>query len=226
MSSTQNVGLTREQIVDTALTIMDAHGVDAFSMRRLADALGVRAPTLYWHFADKQTLQDACVQQVLDTLTPPAATATKWEPGVRSLMHSVREQLAQHPSVIALMGRAAPPAFGHVAAEGVRLMRAAGLDWPDAFLFCRLMFWRIVGFTSMELGMQVSNVVTRSTKRQPHTNRPTRFESLETFPVDAPPRELARATKVDIDEMYEADIDVFVAGLRSRARSTRAARRG
>ena len=221
MSSTQNVGLTREHIVDTALAYMDAHGVEACSMRQLAAELGVRAPTLYWHFADKQALQDACVECVLDTLTHPAASAGNWETQVRSLMLSVREQLARHPSAIVLMGRSTPPALGRASAEGVRLMRAAGLDWPDAFMFCRLMFWRIVGYTTMELNMQTSSAVARPAKRQPHADRPTRFESNEEFPVDAPPRELARATKLDLDAMYEIDIDVFLAGVRSRRRSAR-----
>ena len=112
-------------------------------------------------------------------------------------------------------------ALGRVSAEGVRLLRAAGLDWPDAFMFCRLMFWRIVGYTTMELNMQTSSAVARPAKRQPHADRPTRFESNEEFPVDAPPRELARATKLDLDAMYEIDIDVFLAGVRSRRRSAR-----
>lgn len=100
-------------------------------------------------------------------------------------------------------------------------MRAAGLDWPDAFMYCRLMFWRIVGYTTMELNMQNSSAVARPAKQQPHPDRPTRFESNEEFPVEAPPRELARAMNLDLDEMYEIDIDVFLAGIRSRRRSAR-----
>lgn len=224
MSSTQNVGLTREQIVDTALTLMDVHGVDGISMRRLADELGVRAPTLYWHFENKQALHNACVEQVLGALTLPDDATGNWEVGVRSLMRSVRNQLAHHPSVITLMGLATPPAFGRMSSEGVHLMRRAGLDWADSFLYTRLLFWRIVGYTKMELNMQAHSAVSRPEKRQPHADRPTRYESLESFPVDAPARELERATHLDLDEMYEADIDVFLAGVRSRLRTKRAIR--
>ena len=53
------VGLTRVAVVDAALELMDAHGVDWLTMRRLADHLGVTAPTLYWHVRNRSELLDA-----------------------------------------------------------------------------------------------------------------------------------------------------------------------
>jgi AcrR family transcriptional regulator len=43
------VGLTSDQIVETAVALMDEHGQEWLTMRRLAEHLGVAAPTLYWH---------------------------------------------------------------------------------------------------------------------------------------------------------------------------------
>jgi len=219
--STQNVGLTRERIVDAALRLMDEHGVGEFTTRRLAAELGVRAPTLYWHFPSKQALEDACVEAVLGVLELPEtdAGAGGWADGVRVLMASVRDQLGRHPSVIALMGRSHPPSVGRVSTEGLHLMRAAGLDWPDAFLFCRLMIWRIVGFTSMEHTLRTSSEVHTVERAQPDRHRPTRFRLRETWPPGAPDEVQALSTAVDLDAMFRADIEVFVAGVEARARA-------
>ena len=48
--------LTREKIVEKALDILDADGVEGISMRRLGDALGVEAMALYHHFPNKEAI--------------------------------------------------------------------------------------------------------------------------------------------------------------------------
>lgn len=52
-------------IVDAALGILDAYGLADLSMRRIADALGVQAAAIYWHFANKQTLLAAVSDAIL-----------------------------------------------------------------------------------------------------------------------------------------------------------------
>ena len=49
------------EIVDAARTLLEEEGLDALSMRRLADRIGIRAPSLYKHFADKQDLEAALI---------------------------------------------------------------------------------------------------------------------------------------------------------------------
>ena len=50
--------LSRELIRDVTLRLVDEHGLDAVSMRRIAAELGVRAPSLYSHYATKEELLD------------------------------------------------------------------------------------------------------------------------------------------------------------------------
>jgi TetR/AcrR family tetracycline transcriptional repressor len=57
--------LARDSIVRTALAVLDDVGLDDLSMRRLADALGVQNPALYWHVKDKQELLDRMAQVLL-----------------------------------------------------------------------------------------------------------------------------------------------------------------
>jgi AcrR family transcriptional regulator len=53
------------EIVAAARKILEAEGRDALTMRRLADALGMRAPSLYKHFADKASVESALVEDAL-----------------------------------------------------------------------------------------------------------------------------------------------------------------
>jgi AcrR family transcriptional regulator len=77
-------------IVDAARELLEEEGLERLSMRRLADRLGIRAPSLYKHFADKQALEAALISDgfvdqadafeaaVLDSEDPLAALATAY----------------------------------------------------------------------------------------------------------------------------------------------------
>jgi len=60
------VPVTREQIVAAALDLLDEAGLAGLTLRRLADRLGIRAPTLYWHVRDKRELLDLVAAAILD----------------------------------------------------------------------------------------------------------------------------------------------------------------
>jgi TetR/AcrR family tetracycline transcriptional repressor len=60
------VALDRQQVVDEALRLLDDEGLDALSLRTLAGRLGVQAPTLYWHIANKAELLDALADAIMD----------------------------------------------------------------------------------------------------------------------------------------------------------------
>lgn len=56
--------LTREHVVETAVDLLDRVGIEGLTLRRLADELGVTAPTLYWHIDDKRHLLDLMVEEI------------------------------------------------------------------------------------------------------------------------------------------------------------------
>lgn len=60
------MALDRQQVVDEALRLLDDEGLDALSLRTLAGRLGVQAPTLYWHIANKAELLDALADAIMD----------------------------------------------------------------------------------------------------------------------------------------------------------------
>jgi TetR/AcrR family transcriptional regulator, tetracycline repressor protein len=62
--------LSREKIVDKAIEMLDADGVDGISMRRLGDALGVEAMALYHHFPNKDAILDGVVARIIEKTGP------------------------------------------------------------------------------------------------------------------------------------------------------------
>jgi AcrR family transcriptional regulator len=91
----------RHDLVQAAFAILDEEGAEALTMRRLADDLGMRAPSLYKHVPDKATLEAALIEDVLfdvgDVLH--AALARPGRRGVvGSVLHAYRTASLAHPN--------------------------------------------------------------------------------------------------------------------------------
>jgi AcrR family transcriptional regulator len=77
-------------------TQVDEGGVDALSMRRLAQELGVVPMALYKHVANKDELLDGMVDVVVGEIDPPAG-GTDWKAAIRQRVLSARGTLLRHP---------------------------------------------------------------------------------------------------------------------------------
>ncbi|MCR5877267.1 TetR/AcrR family transcriptional regulator C-terminal domain-containing protein [Phenylobacterium sp. J367] len=72
--------LDRPAIVRAALDLLDDVGFDGLSTRRLADALGIKGPSLYWHFRNMRELYDHMAEAMLEQALPaPEAYPGDWE---------------------------------------------------------------------------------------------------------------------------------------------------
>ena len=94
--------LTREQILATALRMVDAEGIEALSMRRLGHELGRDAMSLYRYVPNRAALIDGIMEAVMDELVPGADDAD-WRSQLRRAAQSFRELALAHPHVVALI---------------------------------------------------------------------------------------------------------------------------
>ncbi|WP_049654975.1 TetR/AcrR family transcriptional regulator C-terminal domain-containing protein [Kitasatospora sp. MY 5-36] len=65
------MALQRDEVVRTALRLLDKEGIDGLTTRRLARELGVQSPALYWHFKNKRELLDLMAEAMLAEALPP-----------------------------------------------------------------------------------------------------------------------------------------------------------
>jgi AcrR family transcriptional regulator len=98
--------LTREAIVDAAIRVLDAHGMDGLSMRRVGEELGTGAGSLYWHVRNKEELIQLVFERVTEQMVLPEPDPARWKEQLRDLMQEMRARLKSHRDVARLsLGR-------------------------------------------------------------------------------------------------------------------------
>ena len=95
-------------VLEAAVAHADEVGLEAFSMRTLAGAMGVAPMSLYRHVASKDDLLDGMVDVVFGEIELPA-TDIDWRTAMRQRAFRVREAMARHPWAIGLMESRANP---------------------------------------------------------------------------------------------------------------------
>ncbi len=94
--------LNRDQVMQAAVALADQGGIGALSMRKLGQALGVEAMSLYNHVGSKSDLLDGMIDVVFSEIGLPASDAG-WMPAMRKRAVSARQALARHHWAIGLM---------------------------------------------------------------------------------------------------------------------------
>jgi AcrR family transcriptional regulator len=94
--------LTRDQVLRAAVTYADAHGIAALSMRKLGEAVGVEAMSLYNHVTHKGALLDGMIDAVFSEIDMPS-DATDWRAAMHRRAVSARAVLGRHRWAIGLM---------------------------------------------------------------------------------------------------------------------------
>jgi len=87
----------RAEIVAAAVRIADAEGVEAVSMRRLADELGVATMTPYTHVESKDELIDLMRDAVAAEMILPEPIPADWREALRAIAHRTRDAFEAHP---------------------------------------------------------------------------------------------------------------------------------
>lgn len=95
--------LSRERLVAAALTLIDASGLEALSMRKLGAALGVEGMAIYYYFPAKDRLLDAVAERLLDELEMDARLEGDWIAWARATAHSYRAIAMRHPNAFPLL---------------------------------------------------------------------------------------------------------------------------
>jgi AcrR family transcriptional regulator len=163
--------LSRDRIVASALTLADRDGLEAVTMRRLAQTLGVEAMSLYKHVANKDAILDGLLEQVLAEVRLPRPGGD-WEQELRRAAVSLHDALARHPWACGLvMAPASSPNALRARIRYIeallRTLREAGFTPAQAYYGYHALDSHAVGFTMWELGHGVpDNAVVEQLTRE------------------------------------------------------------
>lgn len=145
--------VTREAVIDGALELVDAEGLDALSMPRLARHLGTGVMTLYGHVANKADLIDALAERVLAELEPVDDKGGKWDRKLAEQMRGLRRAVLRHPalsSVLAARRVATPSVFRNQEAV-LGMLRSAGFEPREAVQTYFATLTYTLGFVAWEI---------------------------------------------------------------------------
>ena len=108
--------LDRDSVVQVALSIIDTDGLESFSLPALARAMGVRAPSLYWHFKDRaEILRGVALAIVAETSLPPGPSGDNWMEFFVNVSLSFRRAVLRHRNAAPVLFQFMPrEAFGDV----------------------------------------------------------------------------------------------------------------
>jgi TetR/AcrR family tetracycline transcriptional repressor len=90
---------TRQELATKALAIMDAHGSEALTMRRLAAELGVGTMTLYRYFPSKDDVVDAAIELAAPEVELPQPGTGPWKEQLATLARSLFRAGRRHPTL-------------------------------------------------------------------------------------------------------------------------------
>jgi AcrR family transcriptional regulator len=125
---------TREQLARRALAIMDAHGAEGLTMRRLAEELGMGTMALYRYFPSKSDVMDAAIDVAVPELELPEPGAAPWKEQLAGLARALFHAGLRHPSLARerFDRPLQSPGAMRVTDRAIALLLEAGLSKQDA----------------------------------------------------------------------------------------------
>lgn len=203
--------LTRERILAGALELVDQDGLEALTMRRLADALKVDPMSLYNHVESKDDLLDGLTEALWSQIRLPDRTKG-WKPTLREFATSIRGLARAHPLAYPLfIGRAILPRPALEAIDAsLNRLEAAGLTRAKAAEMMRTLIAYAAGYALLELSCAPAQ-------------GSTQLEQIvcltRALPRDAPAHlvEVARVwSDCDMDYQFKLGLDLILSGLEVR----------
>jgi TetR/AcrR family transcriptional regulator, tetracycline repressor protein len=218
---TERPRLTKSAVVGRALELADAGGLDALTIRRLAQELGVTPMALYWHFRSKDELLMALADQVWSEIDVEIDAAAPWPAQLRGLLESLVSVLRAHPSAAGLIlsHEKQSEAFLRATEVTLEVLRSAGFDPQHASEIARGALWTGLTLVMSEPGFEpeVDPGLSADERAEMLRRKQLQFAML---PVAQYPRMVECApemTSTEPEFHYRFGISLFIAGVEAMA---------
>ena len=147
--------LTMQRIADAALFVADEHGASGFTMRAVAEAVGVTPMALYHHVEDKAALVALLVDAAIAERPLPPPTGS-WRDDLWEMACWVRETTVAHPAVARLRSeyRVWTSSIFPMTERWLSIWQQSGLEFDAALSAASASSTAIIGFVEAELNLQ------------------------------------------------------------------------
>ncbi|GAA1140166.1 TetR/AcrR family transcriptional regulator C-terminal domain-containing protein [Kribbella jejuensis] len=215
--------LSRDQIVATAMKLLDTEGLTGLSMRKLAAKLDSGATSLYWHVPTKDDLIDLLIDEVWGEIDVPEPELAGWRSGALLFGHSLRSAVLRHPwlpEVMYTRPSIGPKAMG-LGARGMVLFGAAGFSDREVDLAMGSVMSYVLGTASAEVA---TREMRRKSGQSEHEWVADLLEQAQSAAGDYPEMQASvrRRTATDLDtaltESFVYGLDALLDGLQTRVK--------
>jgi TetR/AcrR family tetracycline transcriptional repressor len=207
------VALTRDQVVETAIRLLDENGLDALTLRRLAAELGVSAPTLYWHVRDKRELLDLMVVEMATrhrVRQPPPSADLDFADSVAEAFRRQYHAIVAHRDGARVFAGNRPTEASMPYIERY-LSRWVGEGFPPGEALTTIL---ALGDFVIGAALEYQAEVERQ-REQPADRLKEVWEKMKSFP-NLHAAAIAGAGRGQGNRGFEHGLSLFVAGLRQR----------
>lgn len=139
--------LSRAAVVEGALEVLDEVGLEGLTTRRLAQRLGVRSASLYWHVRDMAQLLDLVAERIAAEIDVPDR-ALPWRDRLGALATNFRRVLMAHRDAALIMAQRRPrgPAWLSVADAALGALIDSGRTGEEAGALIGVLVGYVTGF--------------------------------------------------------------------------------
>jgi AcrR family transcriptional regulator len=203
-------------VVDRALRLADADGLDALTIRKLATDLGVTPMALYWHFRSKDELLEGLAERLWSEIDVNVDSEAPWTTQLQRVLESLLRVLRTHPAGTGLLlhSEKQGESYANAAEVTLELLRGAGFDPQTASALARSALWTGIMLVMSEPGVEF---LTEDEKAEAQRKKQVALASL-------PPAKFPRLvecavpmTSCDPDVHYELGVRLFMAGVEAIA---------
>jgi len=155
-SAEPRVPLSRERVLQAAIVLADESGIESLSMRKLGQALGVEAMSLYNHVTNKNDILSGIVDIIESGIELPSRGGD-WKRALRTTAMSAHDVLEQHPwaASLTLSTGGTRPARWHYMNGILGCLREAGFSAETTDLAYHALESHIAGFTLWTAQLQI-----------------------------------------------------------------------
>ncbi|MCG7204111.1 TetR/AcrR family transcriptional regulator [Streptomyces arenae] len=223
----QPSGLDRDRITSATVRLLDADGLDKFSMRRLAAELNVTAMSVYWYVDTKDELLELALDAAFGELRLPDADDGDWRAQLRALATEYRALLVRHPWLSPLAGRYLNIGPHSLAFSRVvqRVVRRAGLPAHGVTGAISAVFQFVYGYGTIESHFAARVSAAGMTADEYfNSTMDAVTETPDTAGIIEESRDLMAARGGDtVAEMLDRDftfaLDLLIAGIEAKVQS-------
>jgi TetR/AcrR family tetracycline transcriptional repressor len=211
--------LTRERILHAGLRLIDEQGLEAFTMRKLAQELGVDPMSIYRHFENKEALLDGVVDVLWSEVKLPGSEVG-WEALLRSFATSLRALAHTHPHAYALLCRTQSLSLALLRLCDVALeqLQQAGFEQRRAMeILCTVSSYAM-GYAMVELSA-LAPVSSEGLPTEELSDIGRLTQLMRRLPRETPARlvEVASAlTDCDMDAQFLFGLDLMLTSLKTQ----------